>query len=113
MTPGQTVDVECLAVQVGDTVALDRVLLIGDGGSVTAGTPLVAGAQVEAVSQGEYKDDKVIVFKFKAKGHYRRKTGHRQTFTRLLIERIVTPGTEGEPEQQPPQEKEEVMASGT
>jgi large subunit ribosomal protein L21 len=84
--------VERLEVAEGKTVDLDRVLLIGDGKKVTVGTPTVDGAKVVATSQGEGKGDKVIVFKYKPKVRYRKKTGHRQLYTRLVIDEIVEPG---------------------
>jgi len=84
--------VERLEVAEGKTVDLDRVLLIGDGKKVTVGTPTVDGAKVVATSKGEGKGDKVIVFKYKPKVRYRKKTGHRQLYTRLVIDEIVGPG---------------------
>ena len=92
VSPGQTIDVERLEVAEGKTVKLDRVLLIGDDKKVTVGTPVVDGAQVVATSKGEGKGDKVIVFKYKPKVRYRKKTGHRQLYTRLVIDEIVGPG---------------------
>ena len=92
VSPGQTIDVERLEVAEGKTVDLDKVLLIGDGKKVTVGTPTVDGAKVVATSQGEGKGDKVIVFKYKPKVRYRKKTGHRQLYTRLVIDEIVGPG---------------------
>ena len=92
VSPGQTIDVERLEVAEGKTVDLDRVLLIGDGKKVTVGTPTVDGAKVVATSQGEGKGDKISVFKYKPKVRYRKKTGHRQLYTRLVIDEIVRPG---------------------
>jgi large subunit ribosomal protein L21 len=92
VSPGQTIDVERLEVAEGKTIDLDRVLLIGDGKKVTVGTPTVDGAKVVATSQGEGRGDKVVVFKYKPKVRYRKKTGHRQFYTRLVIDEIVEPG---------------------
>ena len=92
VAPGQTVDVERLSVDEGDTVELDRVLFIADGDKVTVGTPTIEGAKVIATSQGDGKSKKVTVFKYKPKVRYRKKTGHRQPYTRLAIDRIVGPG---------------------
>ena len=75
----------------GNTVELDKVLLIADGERVTVGTPTVDGAKVIATSQGEGKGKKIIVFKYKPKVRYRKKTGHRQLYTRLVIDKIVSP----------------------
>ena len=77
VTPGQTIDIERLDVAEGDTVELDKVLFITNGDKVVVGTPTVEGAKVIATSQGEGKAKKIIVFKYKPKVHYRKKTGHR------------------------------------
>lgn len=92
VTQGQTIDVERLDVAEGSTVELNRVLLIADGKKVTVGSPEVEGAKVVATSQGEGKADKIIVLKYKPKVRYRKKTGHRQLYTRLSIDKIVGPG---------------------
>ncbi len=92
VSPGQTIDVERLDVAEGDTVDLERVLLIADGERVTVGAPTVDGAKVVATSQGEGKGEKIIVLKYKPKVRYRKKTGHRQRYTRLVIDKIVEPG---------------------
>jgi len=114
VSPGQTIDVERLDVAEGDTVDLDRVLLIGDGERVIAGTPTVDGAKVVATSQGEGKGKKIIVFKYKPKVRYRKKTGHRQLYTRLVIDKIVEPGTAQEkPVKKVRRRKKEVIESGT
>lgn len=86
---GDTIEVEKLAAAEGEAVTLDRVLMVGGDPGVHIGRPLVAGARVEArvVSQG--RGPKIIVFKYKPKNRYRRKLGHRQSFTRLRIERIL------------------------
>ena len=93
VTPGQTIDVECLNVAEGSKVELDKVLLIADGARVTVGTPTVVGAKVVATSQGNGKGKKIIVLKYKPKVRYRKKTGHRQLYTRLVIDKIVEPKT--------------------
>ena len=93
----------------GNTVELDKVLLIADGDRVTAGTPVVDGAKVVATSQGDGKGKKVIVFKYKPKVRYRKKTGHRQLYTRLVIDNIISPGTAaGEPKRARRRKKEEI-----
>jgi len=87
--PGGTFQVELLPVEVGATVELERVLLVGDGDALEVGRPIVAGARVvvEVVSQD--KADKIVVFRYKRKVRYRRKTGHRQRLTRLLVKEIA------------------------
>ena len=76
----------------GSTTELDKVLLIADGDKVTVGTPTIDGAKVIATSQGTGKGKKIIVFKYKPKVRYRKKTGHRQLYTRLVIDKIVESG---------------------
>ncbi len=85
---GGTIDVERLSTPEGERVELPEVLLVAEDGQVTVGTPTVPGVKVvaEVVSHG--RGPKVTVFKYKAKTRYRRKTGHRQAFTRLAIQRI-------------------------
>ncbi len=113
VTPGQTIDVERLDVAEGNMVELDRVLLIADGDKVTVGTPTVEGARVTATSQGEGKGRKVIVLKYKPKVRYRKKTGHRQLYTRLAIDDIVGPeAAAGEPTRKTPRRKKEVTENG-
>ena len=92
ITEGQTLDVERLSIDEGGTVELDKVLLIADGADVTAGRPMVEGARVLATAQKNGRGDKVIVFKYKPKVRYRRKLGHRQNYTRLVIDKILPPG---------------------
>jgi large subunit ribosomal protein L21 len=89
--PGETIDVDCLDKIEGETLEFDRVLLIGDNGATEVGKPIVKGAKIIATSQGTVRGDKVIVYKFKAKVRFRRKTGHHQQYTRLTIEKIEAP----------------------
>lgn len=86
--PGDTIEVEKLRSEAGDTIELGRVLMVGDGPNVTIGTPLVEGATVVADVIDQHRGPKIIVFKYKAKVRYRRKTGHRQSLTRLRIREI-------------------------
>jgi large subunit ribosomal protein L21 len=111
--PGQVIDVDYMDMSEGNTVELDRVLLIGDDDKVTVGTPTVEGARVMATSQGGGKGKKVIVFRYKNKVRYRRKTGHRQLYTRLAIDKIVEPGAESDkPVRRARRRKSEVKESG-
>ncbi len=86
---GDLIDVELLPGAPGDTVQLDRVLLIADGDTVTVGKPLVEGAHVRATVVKEAKGKKVVIFMYRPKKRIRQKTGHRQRYTRLQIEEIV------------------------
>ncbi|HLH26991.1 MAG TPA: 50S ribosomal protein L21 [Chloroflexota bacterium] len=87
--PGGTFQVELLPAEIGATVELERVLLVGDGDAVEVGRPLVAGARVVAEVVSQDKADKIVVFRYKRKVRYRRKTGHRQRLTRLLVKEIA------------------------
>ncbi len=105
---------ERLDVTEGNTVELDKVLLIAEGDKVTVGKPTVDGAKVIATSQGEVKGKKIIVFKYKPKVRYQKKTGHRQLHTRLVIDKIVTPeAAQSEPTRKTRRRKKEVITSGT
>ena len=86
--PGDTLDVELLPNEVDSVAEFGEVLALSDGGAVTIGAPLVEGAKVTAQVLSHYKDRKLMVFKYKAKNRYRRKRGHRQTYTRLRIRDI-------------------------
>jgi len=84
---GQTVRFEKLPGNAGDPVVLDRVLLVG-GGQPVVGAPLVSGARVLGTVVAQDLARKVVVFKYKSKARYRRKTGHRQPFTAVRIDTI-------------------------
>lgn len=88
VSEGDTIDVERLSTPEGERVDLQEVLLVAEDGRVTVGTPTVPDVKVvaEVVSHG--RGPKLIVFRYKAKTRYRRKTGHRQDFTRLAVQRI-------------------------
>ncbi len=86
-------------------------LLIADGDKVTLGTPVVDGARVVATAAGEGRGKKIVVFKYKRKARYSKKTGHRQSYTRLSIDRIVEAGKE-EPAKKARRRKKEVTESG-
>jgi len=86
---GDTVRVERLPAAPGDSVTLDGVLLLADNDTVDVGAPHVRGATVTATVVGHGRGRKVIVLKYRAKSHYRRKSGHRQDFTTLKIEKIA------------------------
>ncbi|MDL2310509.1 50S ribosomal protein L21 [Peptostreptococcaceae bacterium OttesenSCG-928-C18] len=85
---GKCYYVEKLDAEVGETVELDKVLLIADGDNVKVGNPTVEGAKVKATVEAQGKGKKIIVFKFKPKKNYRKKKGHRQPFTKIKIEAI-------------------------
>src|SRR5216683_1318815 len=91
--PGDTLAVERLAGEPGETLDLGRVLLLaGNGDTARVGSPGVDGAVVRAEVVEQFRGEKIIVFRYKSKVRYRRKTGHRQSLTRLRITDILLDG---------------------
>lgn len=88
VAPGDVITVEKLREEVGREVSLDRVLLVSDGKEVRVGKPLVDGATVKAKVVEHGKGKKILVFRYKPKENIRRRYGHRQPFTRLLIQAV-------------------------
>jgi len=86
---GQVVEVARLDAEPGSQVELAEVLLIGGADQTLVGAPLVAGAKVLGRVLGDVKGDKIVVFRYKNKKRYRRRTGHRQNYTRIAISEIV------------------------
>lgn len=91
--PGTTLTMERIGAEAGAPYTFDRVLLIGDGDQVTVGTPVVSGATVSATVLGEELGPKLVIFKFKQKVKYRRRTGHRQHLVRVRIDSINADGS--------------------
>ena len=89
---GELLTVERLAGEPGESIALDEVLMVGEGESASVGTPTVAGASVAAEIVEQSRGEKVIVFKKKRRKGYRRRKGHRQDQTVLRIMEILTDG---------------------
>lgn len=88
VSEGDTLFIEKLDVTEGEAVTFDKVLVIADGENVTFGAPMVDGATVTANVVKNGKAKKIYVFKMKSKKNYRRKKGHRQPFTKVVIEKI-------------------------
>jgi large subunit ribosomal protein L21 len=88
VSQGDRIRVEKRDVEVGATVDIDRVLLLGKDDGVVIGAPMVAGATVTAKVLEHGKEDKVIIFKYRRKKNYRRFRGHRQQYTELSVESI-------------------------
>lgn len=84
---GQEIFIEKLNGEADDVITFDKVLFVG-GDDVKVGVPFVEGATVKAKVLKQGRAKKIIVFKYKAKKNYRRKQGHRQPYTKLLIEEI-------------------------
>ncbi len=84
---GEAIYVEKLDVEEGSSYTFDRVLLVG-GTTTKVGDPYVANATVSAKVEKHGKEKKVIVYKYKPKKDYHKKQGHRQPYTKLVIEAI-------------------------
>jgi large subunit ribosomal protein L21 len=85
---GGTLEVDRLPVEAGANVKLEQILLLADGESITVGTPLVKDSPVWTKVIEHFKGEKVIIFNYSPKKRIRVKTGHRQNYTRLLVEQI-------------------------
>jgi large subunit ribosomal protein L21 len=88
VAPGESVEIETLAGEVGAEVEFNRVLAVVDGEAVKAG-PGAAGAVVKGTIAAHGRHPKTLVFKFKRKKQYKRTIGHRQNFTRVTVNEIV------------------------
>ncbi len=85
---GQPIFVEKLDVAVGETYTFDKVLLVSDGNQPKVGTPYIEGATVTAKCEKQGKGPKIVIFKYRPKKHSATKKGHRQAFTKLVVEAI-------------------------
>lgn len=85
---GDVIKVEKIEASEGDKLTFDEVLLHADGDKVSVGTPGVSGKKVQAKVIEQGKGDKLSIIRFFPKSNYRRKVGHRQPYTKLLIESI-------------------------
>ncbi len=88
--PGQIIEVEKLPIEEGGTVELTEVLLVSDENGLRHGRPIIDGVKVVGRVVKQTRGKKIIVFKYKPKVRYRKKTGHRQSITRIAIQDIVT-----------------------
>ncbi len=89
VSPGDTIDVEKLPYDVGESLELDEVLLVANGSQAEIGRPTVKGAKVKATVTRQARGRKVVIYKYRPSKRYRRKKGHRQHYTRLRIDEIV------------------------
>lgn len=85
---GDTISVEKVTAETGDQIEIDRVIMVSGDDGVSIGKPVVEGATVTATVREHFRGPKIVVFKMKPKKRYRRKTGHRQSLTRLTIDSI-------------------------
>ena len=89
VSPGETIVMEKLEGASGEKVTFNDVVLLVDGDNVTAGTRVIAGVNVEGEVIEQFKDQKVIAFKYKRRKGYHRTIGHRRQLTRVKIQSIV------------------------
>ena len=85
---GDIIKVEKLPADVGEKVDFDRILMVGEGAEVKVGSPIVDGAAVSGTVVEQDLHRKIIVFKMTRRKNYRRKQGHRQDYTGVLIDKI-------------------------
>jgi len=89
-TEGDKIQVERLPQAAGETIEIDRVMMLSEGDQVTIGRPTVPGAKVVVKVVGQIKGDKIIVFDYRPGGkRHRVKNGHRQNYTWLQVEQII------------------------
>jgi large subunit ribosomal protein L21 len=91
--PGRFYDIELLHVEPEEQITIDAVLFVQHNGEVTIGQPIVAGATVQGTVMRHFRDRKVLVYKMKPKKKTRKKRGHRQEVTRLMIDSISMNGS--------------------
>lgn len=89
---GRPVTIERLPGEAGQTVELNDVLLLADGDAITVGTPTVEGARVVGTIAEQGRAKKILVFRYKNKTRARKKNGHRQQFTTLMVDDVLGPG---------------------
>ena len=93
VSPGAKLDIDFVDAGAGKKIELDKVLFIADGDEKIIGSPFVENAKVKATCLDEGQGKKILVFKYKNKVRYRKKTGHRQLYTRVTVDEIVKPGS--------------------
>lgn len=89
---GERLKVEKLDVEVGGKVTLDQILMVSNGDETTIGSPIIKGATVNATVLSHVRGDKVMIFKFRRRKHYRKTQGHRQSYTEIQIGDISAVG---------------------
>ena len=87
---GQSFSVEKLPYEVGEQIELENVYLLANGEDINVGQPTVAGVKVKATIVDQYRGKKIFVWKYKPKKRYRNRKGHRQSYTLLRVDEIIT-----------------------
>lgn len=113
VAPDQHIYAPLLAGEAGSSVELGNVLLMGEGDDLEVGAPSVSGARIAATILEHVKGDKVIIFKKKRRKGYRKKQGHRQQYTKLLIDEILGNGQQASPKKQEEPKPEPTAAEAT
>lgn len=85
---GSTIEVDLMPTEVGEQIDFENVLLFVDGDEVKVGAPVLEGAKVKTTIVSHIKGPKIIIFKYRPKKRIRVKTGHRQKYTRLMVNSI-------------------------
>jgi large subunit ribosomal protein L21 len=85
---GEKLKIEQIPADVGAEITLEEVLMLGEGESVTIGTPLITGASIKATVLSQGRHDKVTIFKMRRRKHYQKHQGHRQNYTEIRIDGI-------------------------
>ena len=88
---GRSIEIDRLALESGKKIEFKEVLLVSDGRKIEVGQPFIKGAKVSGLVEDHIKGPKLVVFKFRPKQRYRRKRGHRQSYTRVAIQSIGLP----------------------
>jgi len=104
---GRTIEVDRLALEEGTQYSIERILLVADGDDVMVGTPTVDGIEVKVTVAEHFKGPKLISFKYRPKKRIRVKGGHRQQYTRLMVDSIGKPGETRKKEEKAVAEKKE------
>jgi large subunit ribosomal protein L21 len=105
---GETLEVDRLPLQTGDAVKWEEVLLLVDDSKVTVGNPFVKGASVKGKVVDQIKGQKILVFKYIPKERYRKRRGHRQRYTRVMIENI----SQTQPRKKSTEDEDEAKGEG-
>jgi large subunit ribosomal protein L21 len=87
---GEKLKIEQIAANVGQEIVFDQILAVGSGDSLQVGAPLVPGASIKATIVAHGRGEKVRIFKMRRRKHYQKRQGHRQNFTEVQINEIVT-----------------------
>jgi large subunit ribosomal protein L21 len=86
---GQKLRIALMEAEAGSTIEMNEVLMVGGAEGARIGSPVLNGASVQAEVLGDVKGDKIIVFRYRNKKRYRRRTGHRQKYTEIKISKII------------------------